>query len=43
MDAMYSFRKWREKYGKATIRSLWDLFMVWVVIVNLTLILFDLS
>jgi hypothetical protein len=40
---MYSFTKWKEKYGKATVRSLWDLFMVWVVIVNLTLILFDLS
>jgi hypothetical protein len=40
---MYSFRKWREKYGKVTARSLWDLFMVWVVIINLTLILFDLS
>jgi hypothetical protein len=43
MVAMYSIRKWREKYGKATLRSLWDLFMVWVVIVNLSLILFDLS
>jgi hypothetical protein len=40
---MYSIRRWREKYGKATLRSLWDLFMVWVVIVNLTLILFDLT
>ena len=40
---MYSIRKWREKYGKATLRSLWDLFMVWVVVVNLTLILFDLT
>jgi len=40
---MYSIRKWREKYGKATLRSLWDLFMVWVVIVNLSLILFDLT
>jgi hypothetical protein len=40
---MYSFRKWREKYGKLTLRSLWDLFMVWVVIVNLCLILFDLT
>ena len=40
---MYSFRRWREKYGKITARSLWDLFMVWVVIINLTLILFDLT
>jgi hypothetical protein len=40
---MYSFRKWREKYGKITARSLWDLFMVWVVIINLCLILFDLT
>ena len=40
---MYSFRKWREKYGKVTLHSLWDLFMVWVVIINLSLILFDLS
>jgi DNA-binding transcriptional ArsR family regulator len=40
---MYSFRKWKEKYGRITLRSLWDLFMVWVVIVNLSLILFDLS
>jgi hypothetical protein len=40
---MYSIKKWREKYGKATVRSLWDLFMVWVVLVNLTLILFDLT
>ena len=40
---MFSFRKWREKYGRLTLRSLWDLFMVWVVIINLTLILFDLS
>jgi hypothetical protein len=40
---MFSFREWRKKYGKITARSLWDLFMVWVVIINLTLILFDLS
>jgi hypothetical protein len=40
---MYSIKKWREKYGKATLRSLWDLFMVWVVLINLTLILFDLT
>jgi hypothetical protein len=43
MDAMYSFRRWREKYGRITARSLWDLFMVWVVIINLCLILFDLT
>jgi hypothetical protein len=40
---MFSFKRWREKYGRLTLRSLWDLFMVWVVIINLTLILFDLS
>jgi hypothetical protein len=40
---MYSFRRWREKYGKLTVHSLWDLFMVWVVLINLCLILFDLS
>ncbi len=40
---MYSFRKWKEKYGRVTLRSLWDLFMVWVVIINLCLILFDLT
>jgi len=40
---MYSFRKWREKYGKVTLASLWDLFMVWVVFINLCLILFDLT
>ena len=40
---MYAFKRWREKYGKITARSLWDLFMVWVVIINLTLILFDLT
>ena len=40
---MYSFRKWREKYGTITARSLWDLFMVWVVFINLCLILFDIS
>jgi len=43
MDAMYSLRRWREKYGRITVRSLWDLFMVWVVIINLCLILFDLT
>ena len=40
---MFSFREWRKKYGKVTARSLWDLFMVWVVIINLCLILFDLT
>ena len=40
---MYSFRRWKEKYGRITVRSLWDLFMVWVVIINLCLILFDLT
>ena len=40
---MYSFRKWREKYGKITFAALWDLFMVWVVIINLCLIFFDLT
>ncbi len=40
---MYSFRKWKEKYGRVTLYSLWDLFMVWVVIINLCLILFDLT
>jgi hypothetical protein len=40
---MFSFRRWREKYGRVTLRSLWDLFMVWVVIINLCLIVFDLT
>lgn len=40
---MYSLRRWRDKYGKVTAYALWDLFMVWVVIINLTLILFDLT
>ena len=43
MDAMFSFKGWKEKYGRLTLRSLWDLFMVWVVIINLCLILFDLT
>ncbi len=43
MGAMYSFRRWQEKYGRITARSLWDLFMVWVVIINLCLIFFDLT
>ncbi len=40
---MYSYRKWKEKYGKVTLSALWDLFMVWVVLINLCLILFDLT
>jgi len=40
---MYSYRKWKEKYGKVTLSALWDLFMVWVVFINLCLILFDLT
>ena len=40
---MFTFREWKKKYGKITARSLWDLFMVWVVIINLCIILFDLS
>lgn len=40
---MPSFRAWRAKYGRLTLRSIWDLFMVWVVFINLCLILFDLS
>ena len=40
---MYSISRWREKYGKLTARALWDLFMVWVVFINLCLIFFDLS
>jgi len=40
---MFWFRRWREKYGKITVHSLWDLFMVWIVIINLTVILFDLT
>jgi hypothetical protein len=40
---MKEFRSWRKKYGRLTLRTLWDLFMVWVVLINLCLILFDLS
>ena len=40
---MFSFRNWRERYGKLTLTTLWDLFMVWVVLINLCLILFDLT
>jgi hypothetical protein len=40
---MYSFRAWREKYGRITVHALWDLFMVWMVIINLTVIIFDLT
>ena len=35
--------RWREKYGKITARLLWDLFMVWVALINLGLIAFDLT
>jgi len=37
------FARWREKYGKITARLLWDLFMVWVALINLGLIAFDLT
>jgi len=40
---MNPFKSWRKKYGRLTLRTLWDLFMVWVVLINLCLILFDLS
>ncbi len=40
---MFSFRKWKERYGRLTLSTLWDLFMVWVVLINLSLILFDLT
>ena len=40
---MQLFKKWKKKYGKLTIRTLWDLFMVWVVLINLSLIVFDLT
>jgi len=40
---MSRLKKWREKYGKITLSTLWDLFMVWVVLINLSLILFDLT
>lgn len=36
-------RGWRQKYGRLTLRLLWDLFMVWVALINLGLILFDLT
>ena len=37
------FDRWREKYGRITARLLWDLFMVWVALINLGLIAFDLT
>jgi hypothetical protein len=37
------FERWREKYGRFTARMLWDLFMVWVALINLGLIAFDLT
>jgi hypothetical protein len=43
VTSMYSIRRWKAKYGTLTARSLWDLFMVWVVLINLCLIVFDLS
>jgi hypothetical protein len=43
VEWMFSFNRLRRKYGRITLRSLWDLFMVWVAIINLTLILFDLT
>jgi hypothetical protein len=33
----------KELYGRVTLRTLWDLFMVWVVLINLCLIVFDLT
>jgi len=40
---MFSFRNWQERYGRLTLSTLWDLFMVWVVLINLSLILFELT
>jgi hypothetical protein len=40
---MFISRKWKGKYGRLTLSTLWDLFMVWVVLINLSLILFDLT
>ena len=37
------FSRWHEKYGRFTARMLWDLFMVWVALINLGLIAFDLT
>ncbi len=34
---------WRKIRGRVTLRLLWDLFMVWVALVNLSLIVFDLT
>ena len=33
----------KELYGRVTLRTLWDVFMVWVVLINLGLIVFDLT
>jgi len=43
IDRMFRFHKWKERYGRLTLSTLWDLFMVWVVLINLSLILFDLT
>jgi hypothetical protein len=40
---MTTFRGLRKKYGRITFQALWDLFMVWMVIINLTVIIFDLT
>jgi len=40
---MAFFRTWRERFGKLTLHILWDLFMVWVALINLFLISFDLT
>jgi len=40
---MQLFKRWRQKYGKLTLRTLWDVFMIWVVLINLSLIVFDLT
>jgi hypothetical protein len=35
--------RWRRLYGHLTLRLLWDLFMVWVALINLGLIVFDMT
>jgi hypothetical protein len=35
--------RWRRLYGHLTLRLLWDLFMVWVALINLGMIVFDLT
>jgi len=35
--------RWRRLYGHLTLRLLWDLFMVWVALINLGMIAFDLT